>query len=366
MTAFEPPIQRNVRASETFAGLWIASIGLFACMAVIAAAAPLFSPVSPWETRLVVAFSVTLSMAGIFFLIVCALLRRATDSAGVWIGALLLGVALRAIMIPAPPILEDDWRRYVWEGAVVAAGLSPYEIPPAAGLDPASIPPLPPTVAASGMNAFEDERLMRARATGAEHPDYPERVNNPYLTSIYPLTAQGAFMLAHWLKPFDLSAWRFILGAADLATFLLLIRTLAAYGRSRRLSLLYWLNPLVVFETYQAAHMDALLGPFILAALLFARQTKPGFAGLALAGAAGVKLWPILLVPMFARRFMRKPAMLLVFAGAFGLAATILLAPMLAQSGDPSSGLAAYAADWRTNAFMFPMIESAQIGRAHV
>ncbi len=338
---------------------WLAAAcGLLLSAVIIAALSPAFADPAPEHAPPILAFTLALGGAGATFMLVWGNLKRKAPPARLWRGLLLLGLALRLIAFPTTPILEDDWRRYLWEGAVVRAGLNPYEHPPADGLDLEILAPLR-SLGSDSAQPAPSPATDRMIAIGADNSDYPEKVNHPYLSSVYPLTGQGAFLAANLIAPLNLAAWKAILAGADIATFLLLLRILAAYGIARRWALLYWLNPLLVFEIYNVAHMDILLGPLLLGAIGLANARRPGLAGAALAGAVGVKIWPALLAPLFARVFLKSPARLALFASAFSALSLILLGPLLAAAGDGASGLAAYAADWRRNAFLFPLIESA-------
>lgn len=291
-----------------------------------------------------------LTLAGMAFLIVFGLVRRGAFERRLFLIAISAGAAARVVLLFSTPVLEDDWRRYLWDGAVVAAGLDPYAHPPAAALDRADA--VFPEFEHAQKFSPEIERL---RALGAGDPSYPEKVNHPYLTTVYPPVAQGVFFVSNRIAPFNLTAWRVVLIIADAATMLLLLHTLAAYGRARALALLYWLNPVVIFEIYNAAHVDALIGPFLLAALLFSKRCQAGRAGLALALAAGVKLWPLILAPIFARRF-EPPAKALFFTATFAGCALAILTPQLLHVGRGADGLTAYAEDWENNAFLFAQL----------
>ncbi len=48
-------------------------------------------------------------------------------------------------------------------------------------------------------------------------------MNHSYLRSIYPPVAQAAFALAHWIGPWEVSAWRLVLLLFDTMTLGLLI-----------------------------------------------------------------------------------------------------------------------------------------------
>ena len=90
--------------------------------------------------------------------------------------------------------------------------------------------------------------------------------------------------------------------------------------------------------------MDGLLVPFLVAALGLAKLDKLGFAVTALAGAAAVKLWPILLAPLLVRKYMFDPKRLIPLALLFCVIAFVLLWPQLRYVfTDPNQGLVAYS-----------------------
>lgn len=315
-------------------------------LCAIAAISTQFSYETPWSERPVVTFVGLAVLCGLSAPLMVALLHRDPPGKRMAVGLIVVGVALRGIFIPTSPILEDDWYRYLWDGAIVAQGGDPYRFAPAEGLARDALgADRPPTA---------DADLARVRALGERDPRFPERVNYPYLATIYPPIAQGAFGVAATIKPFSLLAWRTVVFAADLATVALLGAALVAYGRRRCWALLYWLNPVVIVQSYSAAHMDVLLGPFLIGALLLMRRGAPALSGAALAGAIGVKIWPLMLVPAF----MRAAAgggfrSVLKFSGAaIGLGAMVLI-PMLSSLSYGHSGLAAYAESWNRNALLF-------------
>lgn len=294
------------------------------------------------------AFGLAAVAGGAFVAMAAALMREST--AGRTFAALIaLGFFLRLMFFGSQPILEDDWRRYLWEGAAVAAGVSPFNHPPADGflVDAFGEPKRP----------SEDLAVETLRRIGAERPDYPELVNHPYLASVYPPPAQAAFAIAHLIAPFSLDAWRLVLLLVEAGTLFLLWRALAAFGAPASLSLLYWLNPLVIAQTFSAAHMDALIAPPLIIAFLAARRAMPALAGGALGLAVGVKLWPLLLAPILFRRFLRAPRALAIAVAATAASSAVLLAPLLLAAPASDSGLAAYAAEWRRGAFLFVLIE---------
>ncbi|MGD8779206.1 MAG: hypothetical protein PVH88_09635 [Ignavibacteria bacterium] len=48
-----------------------------------------------------------------------------------WLPAIIIfGLVVRIILTPTFPVLEDDFYRYLWDGAVTANGINPYEHAP--------------------------------------------------------------------------------------------------------------------------------------------------------------------------------------------------------------------------------------------
>ena len=110
-------------------------------------------------------------------------------------------------------------------------------------------------------------------------------------------------------------------------------------------------------EVFNSGHMDGLIIPFLVAALGLAKLDKMGFAVTALAGAAAVKLWPILLAPLLVRKYMFDLKRLLPLALPFCLITLALLWPQLRHVfGDPNQGLVAYSEGWRRHAFLYALL----------
>lgn len=314
--------------------------GVRLCSSAFVYAAPL--PVL--ENFIVVALMIA---AGLASILLARVIANARPRRGDLIVAVGLGLAMRLLFFGSTPILEDDWRRYLWDGASLIEGVDPYAHPPAdaLGVDPFGRP-----------IETTDETRARLIALGAGEPEFPETVNYPYLTTIYPGTAQLAFAAAAAVSRFDLDAWRGALLLADGLAFFLMIRLLDAGGRARLWSLLYWWNPLLIVTAYNMGHMDLLLAPCLLAALLARRADRPAMAGAALGLAVGVKIWPLLLAPVLFIGWLRRPRALLIAGGALAFIAALLLAPMILALADARSGLAAYSLEWRRFAFLFPAL----------
>ena len=274
--------------------------------------------------------------------------RTGTALPALWI-LIGLGLVMRGLMFFSLPVLEDDSYRYLWDGAVTANGVAPYKYVPAEyATDPVLGTVQPETSAPDA---------ARLQALADRHVEPHSRINFPYVSTIYPPLAQAAFAAAYFIDPFGLTGWRWVLLISDLITLGLLLKLLRAYGRPAIWVSLYWWNPVDILQGFGAAHMDLLVLPFLLLALLLHRSQRTGLAALALAGGAAVKIWPVLLVPFLLRPFLNQPIKALTYASLFVVSAAILLLPQALHALSPEAGLNAYASDWRTHSFLFAFLE---------
>lgn len=231
------------------------------------------------------------------------------------------GFLFRALMLPTPVYLSSDLYRYLWDGRVQLAGVNPYRYAPGA---PA---------------------LAHLR-DGEIHP----RINRPTARTIYPPAAQWLFALAAGLTPSSIVGWRLVLLLFEAATVVLLLALLRRLGAPPTTVIVYAWSPLVVFEGVQAGHVEVAMIPLVLLALLL-RQTEASIlAGAALGLAVLVKLYPVVLLPVWWRREdWRFPAATaatiglgyLPYAAALGAGALGFLPEYFASSEDHNIGLRA-------------------------
>ncbi|MEO1151199.1 MAG: glycosyltransferase 87 family protein [Pseudomonadota bacterium] len=282
---------------------------------------------------------------------------------------LVVGLVLRLGQLGTVPIFEDDWFRYLWEGALTTENISPYTTRPADGFseDLFGNPRAPST--REDINALRD--------LSAQYDQYAYNVAYPYLSTIYPVGAQAAFAAASKIAPMSLFAWRSVLIGADLVAVALLLLLLRRVGRSGLWSGLYWLNPLVIITGFNGAHMDILLTAPMVLTFLFVRAHRPFFAGLGLGLCAAIKVWPLLLAPLVLRGVIKGPLTVQTVKSEitstiarFLIGLIILAGPCLwplftaavLEASTGASGLAAYTASWQKNALLFPLLEGALHG----
>jgi len=285
----------------------------------------------------ILAFVLSQIAAGLIFLLLLRLIPRVTVSNRLFLLSLLLGLMLRLFLFDSQPILEIDFYRYLWDGAVTANGFNPYRL-------------APDTVAQAG-----SDRLQRLAADAGP---IIERINYGELRSIYPPLTQLVFAIAYLVDDWNLDVWRTLLLLFDIASLTIIYKILNLTNRSRLWSLLYWWNPLLIHETYNTLHMDVLILPFLLLALFLMIDRRFIAASGALTVAAGIKLWPLLLLPFSVRPLLRKPrqgvlALLIILA-----IAGIAIVPLFIFGLGENSGLLGYSQEWLRNSALFPLLIS--------
>ena len=184
-----------------------------------------------------------------------------------------LAVVFRLALAWTPPSLSDDAYRYVWDGIVQAEGINPYRFKP------------------------EDAALQSLH----DEPVY-ELLNSPAYFSVYPPVSQYVFAAGSVFYGGGWGASHFaikgILLLAEIAAMLLLARLV-----SIRALLLYAWNPLVLLETAGQGHTESLLLLLLVLVIVAHKAQRGRWAGVALAAATWVKLFPVFLFPFLWRRY---------------------------------------------------------------
>lgn len=174
-----------------------------------------------------------------------------------------------------PGFLSDDLYRYLWDGLVQRSGINPYQYPPQA------------------------DELAFLRDVSI----FP-MINRKEALTIYPPGAQMFYWAMAWASPGSVMGMKGAILATDLCTILLLLMLLRECGLKQSNVLLYAWNPLVVVELGLSGHLDGVMLPFLLLAVLFTLKSRAWLAGLFLGLATLIKLYPALLLPVLYRRRM--------------------------------------------------------------
>jgi alpha-1,6-mannosyltransferase len=217
-------------------------------------------------------------IASVLYLAGCWLVIRTQPSHATLPIVLIFAVLFRLSLLFAPPYLSDDIYRYIWDGRVQAAGINPYRYAPT---DPA-------------LEHLRDDKI------------YP-RINHNYAPTIYPPAAEAIWFATTRVSE-SVTWMKITMIAFEGIAIWALMQLLALIGLPRQRILLYSWHPLTVWEFAGSGHLDAIAIAFISIALLARYRKAQATAGLTLAGAALVKLFPAVLLPaLYKRRDWKMP-----------------------------------------------------------
>ncbi len=309
-------------------------------MTVVALISPRFTPETPLTKQPVIFFASLMIFAGIIYLIISRSSINFVPSKRALIFIIGVGLALRIVTMASTPILEDDYFRYLWDGAVLSKGFSPYEYSPAQVLDGKAQHAIP----------------LALRNLARESREIVHRINHPHLKTIYPPIAESAFFIANWLRPWSILSWRMVLLFFDILTLVLIITVLRTLHLRNLATLVYWWNPLLVKEVFNSGHLDVIAFPFVLGSMLLNLKKKYIWSVVLLTLSIGVKLWPIVLIPLVLKPLNKDPKRLCLGIGIFLLILAALMIPYYATGIDESSALLAFGKSWQNNDSLFKII----------
>lgn len=252
-----------------------------------------------------------------------------------------IGIALRLLMLFTTPTLSDDVYRYIWEGHLVAEGVSPYEFTID---DPAG-----------------EQHAIEAR----------ELANNRTLASPYLPTVPLVFGAVLSIFPPEPLTMQVTMIAFDLIAAFVLSRLLALAALPARRVALYLLHPFAIVEIGHGAHLDALMMALAAAGVLLSLRSIDGGragSGSRIAGAVLLALAtltrpiPALLVPVLFWRW-NWPQRIAYSGVVGGLIVAFGLGAGFGLTGEPTGtgvfgSARAYTETFRFNSAIYQTVET--------
>ncbi|QEG22459.1 hypothetical protein [Mariniblastus fucicola] len=294
-----------------------------------------------------------------------------------------LGVLSRVVLLGSTPILEIDLYRYLWDGNVTMATGDPYKFAPVefvqwkypAGQRINFARTESETEWLRNFAQRQDESMQDVLRITAQH--YGQ------YTSPYPPVSQSAFALSHRLAPFAFSqtslksrvfVLKTVLVLFDIATGFVLILILRSLKLPETMSIVWFWSPLVLKEFANGGHLDSVAifccTLFVLFAIKQLRSSRPMrfaiAAGIMLALGVGAKVFPVVLVPLWAVMTLKQFGWRAMFPGAISLLMVVAVnAPMLIRIAEfqnaevgslPKPGVLAFAESWEMNDMLFMLV----------
>lgn len=311
----------------------------------------------PKATRPLLTMVALFTVAGIGYLVVCwqTIWKDApVPGAGAMSRGLKIvfgfGVLFRLVLLFSVPIQEVDLFRYIWDGTVVSLGISPYEYSP-------QEVELFPTRGVPNYRTRLVEREDLARLSKiAASPEMVKAfslVHFEQYTTPYPLINQAPFALASVIGRAIGTFWgviwamKGVLILFDLATAMLLVRLLKRLSLPPIWVVAYLWCPLLLKEIANSGHLDSIV-VFLTTAAVYLMTTTywqsadctPSVSiyrscrvGLVLALAVAAKLFPVVLVPIWAvLMYKRMKFAALVPLVLFSVLTFALLWPMVGRT----------------------------------
>ena len=181
----------------------------------------------------------------------------------IWIPA----IVLRLLLLPTA--VSDDVSRYLFEGKLIRADVSPYA----------------QTADAEALVPYRDGQWE-----AMNHKDKP---------TAYPPLAELAFAAVGGVS-YQLMAYKIVFVLADLLTLAAVLQLLRRRGMALAYSGLYALNPIVLIAYAGEAHFDSLMMAALVWALCAAEAGRTQLAVVLVSIATGIKWITLPLIPFFA------------------------------------------------------------------
>ncbi|WP_245917223.1 carotene biosynthesis protein [Mongoliibacter ruber] len=224
---------------------------------------------------------------------------------------LIAAIALRLLLLPAVPVLSDDFYRFIFDGQLIANGLNPYAFLPVDAVD---------KIQGQQVHEYWGHLLSQ--------------MNSPEYYSVYPPLHQLFFWISALVGErliWNVVLLRLAILFSESLNFLLLYKIIKLKNLPIKPLWLYAFNPLVILELTGNLHFEG----FVLTGLLFGfyfwekKKVYPSALGWSLA--SGLKLTPLILGPLWLKVWPENKVVKFLLVSAILIA--IFLMPLFFGNG---------------------------------
>lgn len=191
-----------------------------------------------------------------------------------------LGILFRFILLGSMPFLSQDFYRFIWDGRLLASGLSPFEFTPNQILASTSIHQVHKLIDGMG------------RLSAVHFSNYPPI--NQALFAIAGLFSSNSILGS-------ILIFRIQIILADIGIYFVGKRILRLLSLNENTILFYFLNPLVIIELTGNLHFEGVMICLFLLGMYFLIQKKLVFSALLISLSIATKLLPLLLLPILVK-----------------------------------------------------------------
>jgi alpha-1,6-mannosyltransferase len=275
-------------------------------------------------------FIISMAVAGIAYLFaVRELFSTPKSPQGVVVIGLVFAAAWHVPFLLKPPGLDDDIRRYLWDGRVQRLGYNPYVVVPN---DP---------------------------ALAALHTPETRTMNNPHVPSPYPPCAQLFFRAVTAMHE-SIFALKFAFVLCNVAIVFVLLDILRRSGQGAHWVLAFAWNPLLATEVAGSGHIDIFGALLLLISFAALGRRWRAVAAVAFGLAVAVKFLPIVLLPIYWKRVRVRDGALAAVVVA------LLYVPFLNHGRIPIGSLGTYVQSFRFNDPVFATLERVAVPQVAV
>ena len=197
------------------------------------------------------------------------------------------GLFFRILLLFSLPALSQDFYRFIWDGRLLLHGYNPYLHLPSTLIN------------TTGFNIPEAQVLFDGMGS----------LSATHYTN-YPPVNQLCFLLAALLAGKGIMGsvvvFKLIIIGADIGIFFFGKKLLKALNLPEKNIFLYFLNPLVIIELTGNLHFEGVMIFFLIASLYYLHKQNYAWSAVFMALSIGVKLIPLMLLPLFIRNMKLK------------------------------------------------------------
>ncbi|NOT38155.1 MAG: hypothetical protein HOP11_12345 [Saprospiraceae bacterium] len=189
---------------------------------------------------------------------------------------LIIGIGLRILSLFTLPTLSDDFYRYYWDGNLMLQGTNPFQYTPEEFLT---------------LQSSLDSSMIIAT----------EQMNSFQYHTVYPTVCQMFFAISAYLSQDNIVGFSIILKVLLLIseTFLLWKISKNTIFKTKLIPIftLYYINPLILVETFGNLHFEILMGLTFIMAVFYIMEQKYFLSWIAFATSILVKVYTVILLP---------------------------------------------------------------------